>query len=423
MEEETFDLVLLDCRLPDMNGLEILERIRRSGDVPVVMITSNSSIENAVSAMRAGAWDYITKPYQNEDILLRVAKALENNRYRREYERGIEENRKVFGFDRLVGRSKEMQHVLDLVRRVLGSADTTILLQGESGTGKDILAKAIHYNGPRSKGPYVNITCTAIPEALLESILFGHEKGSFTDAKAQKKGLLEVADGGTVYMDEIGDMTLYLQSKILRFLEEKTFQRVGGTRDIRVDVRVIAATNKDLKKLVQDARFREDLYFRLKVIPIQLPPLRERTGDVPILVDHFIKEYNREFKKDVRIVAPEVLRLLQEYHWPGNVRELKNTIERAMILGTGNSIDPNDLPLDLLDEKPQGAAAGSILKLTKKGISLEALEEDLVRQALTLTRGNQTRAGRLLALNRDQIRYRVEKFKIDLGMGAEASED
>jgi len=424
LEERAFDLVILDYRLPDMSGFEVLERIKRIGEIPVMMITSNTSIENAVAAIRAGAHDYVTKPFQSEDLLLRVSKALEHSRYRREYERGIEENRKVFGFDRLVGRSQEMQSVLRLVERILDVRDATILLQGESGTGKDVLAKAIHYNGPRAKGPYVNITCTAIPETLLESILFGYEKGSFTDAKTQKKGLLEEANGGTVFLDEIGDMTLYLQSKLLRFLEEKTFHRVGGSRDIRVDVRVIAATNKELRKLVAEGAFREDLYFRLKVLPIHLPPLRERAGDIPLLVEHFVAEYNREFKKKVQGVTPAVLRQLEEYEWPGNIRELKNTIERAMILGTGDLIDSKDIPMDLIDEKRrEGGDTGSVLRLTKKGVDLEALEEDLVRQALALTRGNQTRAGRLLGLNRDQIRYRVEKFRIDLANGRQSAQE
>jgi two-component system, NtrC family, response regulator AtoC len=267
----------------------------------------------------------------------------------------------------------------------------------------------------------VNITCTALPETLLESELFGHEKGSFTDAKAQKKGLFELGDGGTVFLDEIGDMSLYLQAKLLRFLEEKTFRRVGGEKDIRVELRVIAATNRDLKKLVEKGQFREDLYFRLKVIPIFLPPLRERPGDIPLLVQHFIGDYNREFKKNVKGTTPALMKRLEEYHWPGNVRELRNSIERAMILSTQDYLGAEDLPLELFDESAGGGEEGSLLKLTRKGINLERLEKDLVCQALQLSGGNQTRAGRLLGLNRDQVRYRIEKFELKLA-GADEEE-
>lgn len=413
LADESFDLVLLDYMLPDMNGIQILTEIRATQpDFLVMMITSHSSIEHAVSAMKAGANDYMTKPFRNEDISHRVEKMLESGRLKRELQSLRKEQRERFGFDKMIGKSAPMEAIFKLVERVLPLGDATILIQGESGTGKDVLSKGIHYGGPRASAPYINITCTALPESLLESEIFGHEKGAFTDAKAQKKGLFELAQGGTIFLDEIGDMSLFLQSKLLRFLEEKTFRRVGGLCDIKVDVRVIAATNRDLKKLVEKGQFREDLYFRLKVIPIVLPPLRDRPEDIALLVQHFIEEFNREFKKNIRAITPALMKRLQEYDWPGNIRELKNTIERAMILSTQDHLGAEDLPLDLIDEPAGGDGAASVLKLTRKGIHLETLEKDLVRQALQLTNGNQTRAGRLLGLNRDQIRYRIEKFSI-----------
>ncbi len=413
LESEPFDAVLLDFKLPDLNGLELLTKLReRDKELPVVMITSHSSVEHAVQAMRAGANDYVAKPFRTEDIALRVERVLETGRLRKEIQHLRQEQIARFGFGRVIGKSESMQAIFKLVERVLPLGDATILIQGESGTGKDVLAKAIHYGGPRASGPYMNITCTALPETLLESELFGHEKGSFTDAKTQKKGLFEVANGGSIFLDEIGDMSLYLQSKLLRFLEDKTFRRVGGQKDNVVDARVIAATNRDLKKLVEKGQFREDLYFRLKVIPIVLPPLRDRIDDVPLLVDYFIGEYNKEFKKNVKGVAPALMKRLMEYHWPGNVRELRNTIERVMILTSCDILGQEDLPLELLDEVNHTAAEGQVLKLTAKGVRIEALERDLVVQALKLSHGNQTRAGRLLGLNRDQIRYRIEKFNL-----------
>ncbi len=411
LREQEFDAVLLDYKLPDMTGLDLLrDHAEHLAAVPVVVITAHSNVENAVDAMKAGASDYVAKPFRNEDILLRLSKVLENSRMRRELMR-LRSAGERNGGDGFVGNSPAIRKVFALVDRILDSGDSTILIEGESGTGKDVLARYVHRNSPRRDGPYMNVTCTALPETLLESELFGHEKGAFTDARTQKKGLVELADGGTLFLDEIGDMSMYLQGKILRFLEEKTFRRVGGDRDHRVSLRVIAATNRNLKQLVRDNKFREDLYFRLKVIPIHLPPLRERHDDIPGLVEHFVAHYNVEFKKNVEKIGSDLMRRLQEYHWPGNIRELRNTIERAMILSRGPVLDGSDLPLDLFDDSPADAAAGSgRLQITRDGVNLEELEKDLVRQALQLSKGNQTKAGRMLGLNRDQVRYRIEKF-------------
>jgi len=413
LEKETFDLILLDYMLPDTDGLQILAGLREVDlETPVVMMTSHSSIDHAVTAMRAGATDYVAKPFDEDDLVLRLSRVLENAAMAREVRQYRQERKVRGGLKNMVGQSPALEPVFAIVERVLPSRDATVLIQGESGTGKDVLARGIHYEGARADGPFMNITCTALPETLLESELFGHEKGAFTDAGSQKKGLLELADGGTVFLDEIGDMSMYLQGKLLRFLEEKTIRRVGGTRDISLDVRIIAATNKDVKALVEKEKFREDLFFRLKVIPIRLPPLRERPEDIPLLVDHFIGRFNAELRREVRGGTPEFLKQLKRYPWPGNIRELKNTIERAMILCPGDQLDPDGLPLELFDDAPREVGTDGHIQLTERGVHLETLERDLVRQALELTKYNQTRAARLLGLNRDQIRYRIEKFDL-----------
>jgi two-component system response regulator AtoC len=348
LEEEDFDLMLLDFRLPDTTGLEILRRVRQEApETSVVMMTAYGTVESAVEAMKLGAFDYLTKPVNLDELTVIVNKALETTSLRREVRRLRREQREIHGAMRLIGSSPAMLEVMELVEKVCASQATTVLLEGDSGTGKNVVAKSIHYGSPRAERPFVNITCSALTETLLESELFGHERGAFTDAKLQKKGLLEVADGGTVFLDEIGEMGTAMQVKLLRFLEEKTFKRVGGTRDIQVDVRIIAATNRNLEEAVREGAFREDLFYRLRVIPIRLPSLRERREDIRLLVQHFLDHFNQEFRKNTKEVSPEAMKRLTGYAWPGNVRELRNVIERIMILENKERIDVEDLPMAL----------------------------------------------------------------------------
>ncbi len=416
------EVVFLDVKLPDGDGLDVLRQMKEdSGDeTAVIIMTAFGEIRTAVEAMRLGAYDYLKKPFDFDELEVIVGKARETTQLRREVGELRQERKKSSGVDNIVGESAKIRQVLDLLEKIAQSDATTVLIQGENGTGKDLFARAIHYRGKRADAAFVDVSCTAMPETLLESELFGYEKGAFTDARASKRGLLELADGGTLFLDEIGDMPIVSQTKLLKFIESRRFKRLGGTVDQHVDLRIIAATNRDLEVAVREGRFREDLYYRLKVIPVVLPPLRERREDIPPLLRHFMAKYNAEFRKSFRHIDPDALRLLTAYSWPGNVRELRNLLERILILEQGDTIRVEHLPPEITAPTiapasaaaPHGAvgADGTPYLLPASGISLEEVEKNFVRQALEIAGGNQTRAAQLLGISRDALRYRMHKL-------------
>ena len=411
--DQEFDLALLDLRLPDTDGTVLLEELKAVlPELVAIVITAHSTVDSAVEAMKRGARDYIAKPFNLEELVLTVRNALESSNMARRLKTEVTQQKARFGLSNIVGQSPAMVKIKNLIRKIALGETTTILLLGESGTGKDMLARAIHYESSRVDMPFMNITCTALPETLLDSELFGYEKGAFTDAKEQKKGLFELAHGGTVFLDEVGDMSASLQSKLLRVLEDKAFKRIGGGQDIAVDVRVIAATNRNIEEAVENDAFREDLYYRLNIVPIYIPPLRERREDIPALADHFLEKANRELHREFTGFSPRALRKLTGYGWPGNVRELRNAIERAVLLATGEAIGEEDVLLGrtLLGGRPQGGEY--VVRLPDQGCDLADIERDLVRQALERTNWNQTRAAKLVGISRDQVRYKMDKFGI-----------
>jgi DNA-binding NtrC family response regulator len=410
--EEHPPIALLDIDLPDGSGLDVLKQIKEeSPETIVVMITANVDVENTIAALRGGAHDFIGKPLHMEELRTTIRNAVETRELRREVNQFRREKSEKFGFEQIIGESESMKKAMELARRVAASDVAAVLLQGESGTGKDVFARAIHYASPRMNSPYVAINCAALPATLIESELFGYEKGAFTDAKARKEGLFEQAQGGTLLLDEIGEMDLPLQAKLLRVLEEGFFRRVGGLKDLPLDVRVIAASNKDLRKAAEERIFRLDLYFRISVIQIDIPPLRERGDDVILLASHYIEKANSRYRREKKLrgLSPEAQRIFRSYGWAGNVRELRNVIERAAILEDSDTITTAHLPVDLLGARANAAAAGTVFHLPVEGVSLESVELELARQAYERTGGNLTRAAKLLDISRDQLRYRLKK--------------
>jgi DNA-binding NtrC family response regulator len=417
LRQEKIDLVVTDLKLPGMDGLEFLQAVKRTdARIPVIVMTAYGTVETAVEAMKAGASDYVLKPFSLEEMKLIVRKELDVHSLREENRSLREALGRRYEFKNIVARSPKMQEVLATVERV-APTNSTILLGGESGVGKDMIARALHQHSRRVAGPFVKINCTAIPENLLESELFGYEKGAFTGAVSSKPGKFELADKGTIFLDEIGDVPGTTQVRLLRVLQDREFERLGGTKTLKVDVRVVAATNQDLRAALEQGTFREDLYYRLNVVPINIPPLRERKEDVPYLVDHFIERFVRESGKPIKGITPAAQKMLMEFHWPGNVRELENIIERAVSLSAGAMLDVADIRLDLSPSRPGGAdiaafalSAGGTTAFPPPGVTLEQFEDEMIKEALRRAGGNKSQAARLLGLSRNALRYRLAKM-------------
>jgi DNA-binding NtrC family response regulator len=402
------DLILTDLKLPNMTGIEMLQLVRRQDSaVPVIVMTAFGTVENAIEAMKAGAADFLLKPVSLDHLTTVVNKALEVRDLRDENRRLKEELGHRYQWDNIIGRSRAMQEIFSTIMRV-GPSRATVLLAGESGVGKDLIARAIHFHSPRKDKPFVKINCTALPENLMESELFGYEKGAFTGANVSKPGKFEQANTGTVMLDEIGDVPGSIQVKLLRVLQEREFERLGSNKTVHIDVRVIAATNKDLRAALEDGTFREDLYYRLNVVPIEIPPLRERKEDIPYLATHFVEKLSGENGGRVSGMTDAALEKMMQYSWPGNVRELENVVERSLVMAIGDKLDANDIRLEM-NLRPRGAAE----MMLPDGMSLDQYEQELIRNALTKSEGNKSQAARLLGLTRNALRYRLTQMGIE----------
>ena len=408
LQKDSFDLVLTDFKLPGMNGLEFLHAAKKiDTNLPMIMMTAYGSVESAVDAMKAGASDYVLKPFSLAELMIVIRKELASRQLREENRSLREALGRRYEYKNIVARSDKMQAVLSLVERVAPS-NSTVLIGGESGVGKDLVARAIHEHSPRASGPFVKINSTAIPETLLESELFGYEKGAFSGAVGSKPGKFELADKGTLFLDEIGDVPPAIQVKLLRVLQEREFERLGGTKTHKVDVRLIAATNRDLRAALEEGTFREDLYYRLNVVAIDIPPLREHKDDIPALANFFLEKFSRESGKTINGITPAAMKILIDHYWPGNVRELQNVIERAVTLSAGTTLDAEDIHLD----KPRQRTATDGAATLPEGSTLEQWEEEMIREALRKAGGNKSQAARALGLSRNALRYRLSKMGV-----------
>ena len=406
------DLVVTDLKLPGMNGLEFLQEGKRlNATLPFIVMTAYGSVETAVDAMKAGASDYVLKPFTMAEMKLVITKELDVQQVRDENRSLKEALGKRYHFQNIVGRSKKMQEVLALVERV-APTNSTVLIGGESGVGKDLIARAIHQNSRRASGPFIKINSTAIPDTLFESELFGFERGAFTGALASKPGKFELADKGTLFLDEIGDVPAPIQVKLLRVLQEREFERLGGTKTLKVDIRMIAATNRDLRAALEEGTFREDLYYRLNVVPIDIPPLREHREDIPELVNHFLARFAANNEKQIHSITPAALHVLMAYHWPGNVRQLENSVERAVALSSGPVIDTKDIHLDTAHGKNNVTGSAVQDQFLPEGMTLEQWEDNMIKEALRRSNGNKSQAARLLGLSRNALRYRLGKLGV-----------